>query len=153
MIGTKLWWGMLVASLAGCAVDTSGGADGEELAEAPQELRRNALSDRQQATVLKLIDDICGDTWCEGDHNFSFDRLECQKGCGGREGSCKMTFRIFSYDTDIETGPTFVRSCQTGEFTGFDSLVRTQGSFQSLQPAYYDALTECIAQVEAELPR
>ena len=153
MIGTKLWWGMLVVSLAGCAVDTSDGADDAELAAAPQELRRDALSGRQQATVLELIDDICGDTWCEGDHNFSFDRLECQKGCKGATGSCTMTFRVFAYDTDIETGPTFVRSCQFGEFTGFDSLVQTQGSYQALQPAYYDALNECISRVESELPR
>jgi hypothetical protein len=153
MFGTKLWWGMLCASLAGCAIDAGDGTDVEDIGEQTHELKPNALTSKQQATALKLIDDICGDTWCEGDHNFSFDRLVCQKGCAGRPGSCELTFRVFSYDTDVETGPTFVRSCPTGGFTGFESLVRTQGSYQSLQPAYYDALTECISRVEAELPQ
>jgi hypothetical protein len=151
MIGSRLWGAILATLLGGCAVEATGALDEQFLAEAPQELKRNTLSDREQATVLKLIDDICGDTWCEGDHNFRFDRLECQKGCGGKDGTCKLTFRVFSYDTDVETGPTFVRSCRTGAFTGFDSLV-TQGGFSSLEPAYYDALTACISRIEGELP-
>ena len=152
MIGKKLCWGMLLVSLVGCAFDTSA-SEADELGEATQELRRNALSPRQEATALKAIDDICGDTWCEGDHNFRFDRLECQKGCGRTAGSCQLTFRVFSYDTDLETGPTYVRSCGTGGFTGFDSLVSTQGSYQSLEPAYYDALSECISRIESALPQ
>jgi hypothetical protein len=143
-------------SLAGCAFDGSEDIEGAELGEAGHELRRQALSKRQEATALKLIDDICGDTWCEGDHNFRFDRLECRKGCAGSAGSagtCLLTFRVFSYDTDIETGPTYVRSCHTGEFSGFESLVSTQGSYQALQPAYYDALSECISLVEDALPQ
>lgn len=141
--------------LSGCALDTAEGPDEqlEDVAESTDALSRSALTKRQQATVLKLIDDICGDTWCEGDHNFRFDELDCRKGCGGRDGSCKMTFRIFSYDTDLETGPTYTRSCRTGGFAGFDSLVETHGTYQSLAPAYYDALTECISQVEDSLPR
>jgi hypothetical protein len=152
MIGKKLGCFVLLAALSGCAVDASSEADAVEAGEASQELRQNALSRPQQATVLKLIDDICGDTWCEGDHNFSFDRLDCQKACGARDGSCKLTFRVFSYDTDIETGPTYTRSCETSAFSGYDSLVRTQGTFQQLQPAYYDQLTACISRVEAALP-
>jgi len=153
MMGPKLCWLVLIASLGGCAFDASEGVDGEELGDAGQELRRQVLSKRQQATALKLIDDICGDTWCEGDHNFRFDGLECQKGCGGSAGSCDLLFRVFSYDTDIETGPTYVRSCRTGGFTGFESLVSTQGGYQALQPAYYDALSECISRVESALPQ
>lgn len=153
MIGTRCSWGVLALSLGGCALETSSVALEDGVATAPQELKRNALNAREQATVLKLIDDICGDTWCEGDHNFSFDRVECQRGCRGVKGICKLTFRTFSHDTDVATGPTFVRSCQTPGFSGFGSLVQTQGSYQSLQPDYYEALTECIAVVESELPQ
>lgn len=158
MIRNGLGCGVLVAvSLAGCAVDASGDTDleaaGEPAGEIAQELKRNALSRQQEAQALQLIDDICGDTWCEGDHNFRFDRLECQKSCGHAAGSCKLTFRIFSYDTDIDTGPTYVRSCETRGFTGYPSLVQTQGSYASLAPDYYSALTECISRVERQLPR
>src|SRR6188768_2859117 len=140
---TKLGWLVVIGSLLGCAVETSS-----------EELARSALSPRQEVTALKLIDDICGDTWCEGDHNFRFDRLECQSACGGHAGSCKLTFRLFSHETDIETGPTYTRSCKTPDFTGFDSLVETSSTgYQALQWSYYEALTECIALVESRLPR
>jgi hypothetical protein len=144
-------------ALVGCSFNT-GAAEaeeserGEEMAELSANLVKNALSRKQQATALKLIDDICGDTWCEGDHNFSFDRLECRAGCAGHAGSCELTFRIFSHDTDIETGPTYVRSCVTAGFTGFASLVDTTNGYQSLQPEYYSALSACIGDVEAQLP-
>src|ERR1043165_2452596 len=123
------YWGLLaLAGALGCAVDTGAAAvdDDESVGESVEALKKNALTAAQQATALKLIDDICGDTWCEGDHNFRFDRLVCQEGCRDRPGSCEMTFRVFSYDTDVDTGPTFVRSCRTTGFTGFDSLVRAQ---------------------------
>jgi|SRR6478735_141595 len=141
-----------VALLAGCALETTDDPR-EEVAASTDALSRPALNNRQEATVLKLIDDICGDTWCEGDNNFRFDRLECHAGCAGRDGSCRLTFRVFSYDTDVETGPTYTRSCTTSGFRNFDSLVKTSGSYQSLAPAYYDALTECISREEAALPR
>lgn len=146
--------GMLVlASLInGCAVDVSEPPE-ETTAGVEQPLAKNALSNTEAATVLQLVDNICGDTWCSGDYNFSFDRIQCHAGCAARPGSCKLTFRMFSYDTNLETGPTFTRSCRTQEFTGFESLVKTLRGRQSLQPDYYDALTECIARVESHLPR
>ena len=131
--------------------------DADEALEEPsavsEELARSALGPRQQATVLELIDGICGDTWCEGDHNFRFDSLHCRAGCRGHAGQCVLTFRIFGHDTDVETGPTYTRSCRTGGFTGFDSLVETHDHYQSLTSSYYGALTECISEVEDALPR
>jgi hypothetical protein len=146
------YWGLVaLAGALGCAVDTGGGADAETAGESSEALRKHALTAAQASTALKLIDDICGDTWCEGDHNFRFDQLVCHAGCGGRAGTCKLTFRLFSYDTDVETGPTYTRSCTTPGFTGFESLVQSTGTYQSLVPAYYEALTECIGRVESEL--
>jgi hypothetical protein len=144
----------LLAAGSGCAVDVDDlgtGGDGL-LAESTDALKRNGLTRQEEAVVLKAIDDICGDTWCEGDHNFSFDRLECVQGCSEQAGRCRLTFRVFSYDTDLETGPTYTRSCSTPGFAGFDSLVESVGDYHSLQPAYYDALTECIGRVESHLP-
>lgn len=145
----------LVVCCWGCAVDVDdshGGTD-EALAETTDALAQKGLTRQEEAVVLKAIDDICGDTWCEGDHNFSFDRLECRQGCAGDPGQCQLKFRVFSYDTDLETGPTYSRSCRTPGFTGFDSLVATYGDYHALQPAYYDALTACIGRVESQLPQ
>lgn len=148
-----LGWVVAIGLLAGCALETSADepSAAEEVASVSSELKRNALTRQQEATALKLIDDICGDTWCEGDHNFRFDRLECRTGCASKPGTCELTFRLFSYDTDIETGPTYTRTCKTHDFKGFASLVDTQGSYQTLNWDYYEALTACIARVESGL--
>jgi hypothetical protein len=142
---------IVLTMTGGCAFDIDG-LPPEETGISAQELSPSTLSRSESRTVLQLIDNICGDTWCEGDHNFSFDKIECRRGCSTRPGSCKLTFRLHSYDTTIEAGPTFTRACRTPGFTGFDSLVHTIGEYQSLQPSYYDALTECIARVESTLP-
>lgn len=152
MCWTK-WLGVaLLGTVAGCVADAGDSrAANEQFGETSDDLSRRGLTRRQEAIVLKAIDDICGDTWCEGEHNFSFERLECTVGCSGLPGSCRLTFRVFSYDTDLETGPTYTRSCQTPGFTGFNALVESFGEYHSLQPAYYDALSECIDRVESGL--
>ena len=144
----------IIVAGSGCAVDVNDSHEGadEGVSTMTDALTKKGLTKREEAIALKAIDDICGDTWCEGDHNFSFDRLECVPGCAGHPGHCQLNFRVFSYDTDLETGPTYTRSCRTPGFTGFDSLVATFADYHALQPAYYDALTACIGRVEAELP-
>jgi len=144
--------------LAGCAVDTSSAPEGTEAA--PESVGqseaalcgKNALTKPQQETVLKLIDDICGDTWCEGDNNFAFERLHCQSG-GPRAlngGTCTLTLRIIPR---VDTPPAYVRSCITPGYLGFSSLVDTASNgYQSLNWDYYLALTDCISQLEAALP-
>jgi hypothetical protein len=57
--------------LGGCAAELAP-EGAEDLGEAEAALCKNALSAAQEKTALKLIDDICGDTWCEGDNNFAF---------------------------------------------------------------------------------
>ena len=146
-----LVWSM---SALGCSAATDDASSVEpESAATEQELSSNALTKTQASTVLTLVDGICGDTWCEGDHNFRFDRIECSKACGKLPGTCRLTFRIFPYDSDVKTGPTFTRTCKTGGFQGFASLVETASNgYQALNWDYYDALSACINQVESELP-
>jgi hypothetical protein len=146
-----LLWG---TGALGCSARTSDAPEVESDAQSTQEdLTSNALTKKQASTVLKLVDDICGDSWCEGDHNFHFDRIECTRPCGHEPGSCRLTFRIFPYDSDLKTGPTYTRSCKTRGFQGFASLVDTAANGdQSLNWEYYDALSACIDQVESMLP-
>ena len=150
--------GLVLCALAvGCSADVSEGPSNVRETEAEQSaeaLSSSALTKKQASTVLKLIDDICGDSWCEGDHNFHFDQIQCQKPCGNtRAGTCQLTFRIFPYDSDLETGPSYVRTCKTRGFTGFSSLVDTAANgYQSLNWDYYDALSACISEVESQLP-
>lgn len=101
--------------------------------------------------MLKLIDDICGDTWCEGDHNFAFERLTCRAGTTNAPngGSCTLKLRLIPHD---DNSRSYRRTCTTGGFFGFDSLVETsQSGYPSLAWDYYLALTDCVALLESEL--
>jgi hypothetical protein len=145
---------LFTIALAGCAAATDGATldDSEPLGEGQSALCRNALSPAQEKVVLKLIDDICGDTWCEGDNNFAFDSLSCRSGSAHSPvgGSCTLKLDIIPR---VDDPPRYRRSCSTHGFTGFDSLVSTApNGYQSLQPAFYDALSECINRLEADLP-
>ena len=143
---------LLTIALTGCAVETGAPGDGE-VADSTEALCKNALSPAEEQTALKLIDDICGDTWCEGDNNFAFERLTCQaptpKSTSG--GACKLKLRIIPRD---DSGRSYTRVCSTAGFLGFDSLVDTGASgYQSLDWDYYLALTDCVSRLESQLPR
>lgn len=110
-----------------------------------EELGPGGLSRAEAAAVLDAIDDICGDTWCEGDHDFRFRKIVCNQ----RTSTCSLFFLMFPF----ETTPTFAswRTCKTGDYLGFTSLVETDASgVVALTPRYYDALTTCIARLEEE---
>ncbi|HYP74903.1 MAG TPA: hypothetical protein VER12_03040 [Polyangiaceae bacterium] len=147
----------VLVGASGCSV-ASADASSEQSSEsevsiATSELGVNGLTPKQARTALGLIDDICGDTWCEGDHNFRFDHLECTRPCGRTPGTCRLAFRIFPHDSQPSTGPSYARTCKTTGFTGFSSLVDTaQNGYQSLNWQFYDSLSACISRLEEQLP-
>ena len=153
----RMMMGISAAIATGCAApsdDEATGVEAESSVETfAQELSTSTLTKKQARTVLDLVDDICGDSWCEGDHNFHFDQIQCTRPCGKTPGTCRLAFRLFPYDSDLESGPTYTRTCKTLGFTGFSSLVETaQNGYQSLNWAFYDALSACISKLESELP-
>lgn len=136
--------------LSGCAGASPEVEDGEvaSLDGASEALQRSALTPAQAQTTLKLIDDICGDTWCEGDYDFGFRRLTCDK----TKRTCTLLLQLFSRDGEGAARKSYFRSCKTPGFTGFSSLVATApNGYQSLQSDYYDALSECISRIETKL--
>jgi hypothetical protein len=145
--------GMSALLLSACNADSGATPDVEIGEESPvetrvEELAGNALSPSQAATALKLIDDICGDTWCSGDYNFGFRRLTCSRAAE----SCTLTMQVFPRDPD-DPHRSYWRSCKTWGFDGFGSLVQTWSSgYQSLNDDYYDALTECTTRIVSHLP-
>lgn len=142
-----------VVLLAGCALES--GEDSSlaaPVARAESSLCRNALSTSEQKLALKLIDDICGDTWCEGDNNFAFDSLSCRAAApGANGGTCTLKLRIIPRTEDPVS---YSRTCTTNGFSGFASLVETASNgYQSLNWDYYLALTDCIDRLESALPQ
>lgn len=149
-----------IASLAcltfanGCAVEATSD-EPETLESTTSELcAKNALSPTEEKTALKLIDDICGDTWCEGDNNFAFKKLDCVAPTRARPGTCTLQLRIIPREGAAGYPRSFNRACTTPSFTGLASLVETSSSgYQSLQWDYYLALTDCISSLEDALRR
>jgi hypothetical protein len=122
--------------------------EGSALGSQSEALAPNALSAAQAKTVLRLIDDICGDTWCDGDYDFGFRRLSCSSALH----TCTLTLQAFPVEGVTALHRSYWRSCKTPGFAGFSSLVDTApNGYQSLTEGYYDLLGECISRVESNL--
>ncbi|HEY0465637.1 MAG TPA: hypothetical protein VGC79_15595, partial [Polyangiaceae bacterium] len=131
---------------SGSEVEVGEGAPAETREEA---LAGNALSPAQTNTALKLIDDICADTWCSGDYNWGFRRLTCTR----IARTCTLTLQVFPRERSASEPASYWRSCKTSGFLGFGSLVDTMNNgYQSLDEDYYDALTECTTRIVSHLP-
>src|SRR5689334_6137560 len=77
---TRMRISMLFLLLAGCAADATGPNVELESASA-DDLKADTISSltaAQAKTVLHLIDNTCGDTWCDGDFDFGFKKIVCQ---------------------------------------------------------------------------
>ena len=137
--------------LAACGAASPSDVEDSEatpVAAVTEALSTNALTPAEAKTTLKLVDDICGDTWCDGDYDFHFRRLTCN----GPAETCTLVFQVIPRDGVASPRPLFGRSCKTHGFTGFDSLVTTApNGYQSLDQSYYDELTECVSRIEEKL--
>jgi hypothetical protein len=142
-----------LASAVAASALACGNADSQVTPDEPVgsdelELTANALTHAESRAALQLIDNICGDTWCEGDYDFAFRRLTCSQ----ETGSCHLLFQIFPREGVPAERAMYWRSCRTAGFTGFDSLVDTApGGATSLRDDYYGALTTCIGGIEERL--
>ncbi len=104
------------------------------------------LNKAQSSTVLKLLDDVCGDSWCEGDYDWHFPKIVCHF----TPGTCTLTFRI----TDPNPTPpkTYWRSCKVSGLRSFEDLVDTApNGYQSLENGFYDDVSICIDHIEKDL--
>jgi len=143
----------LAAWLCGCSAGKSptlevSEAEPTDARSEAESLAKNALTAAQAKTALGLIDEICGDTWCDGDYDFGFRRLTCSKAAE----TCTLTLQVFPREGVASRAHSYWRSCKTADFAGFDSLVSTGPSgYQSLNDDYYDALSECLSRVVTNL--
>jgi len=151
-IGSFLVFGTLT-HLVGCGAAPNSTVEDADAAPIPigtttEALTVNALTKAEAKTALRLIDDICGDTWCDGDYDFGFRRIVCSTA----SASCTLTLQAFPRDGVESAHRSYWRSCKTHDFQGFDSLVDTApNGYQSLNQDYYDALTECMGRIESKL--
>lgn len=88
--------------------------------------------------ILREIDTICGDTWCESDFNFEFKALTF-----GEHGFT-LSFEMFLHPEGDEEQARFPGSCHLSDYrTPDDTSVVTENGFY-LKDEFYSALTDCI---------
>ncbi|MBU6153594.1 MAG: hypothetical protein KGP28_04765 [Bdellovibrionales bacterium] len=100
------------------------------------------LCRRDEKRVLFAIDQICGDTWCEGDYNFQFRRIRCNYTLG----TCVLEYRTAPWksagDEDYDWGKN--RICVIRNVNSLDQLIRADQVAASLREGPYEQITTCI---------
>lgn len=133
----------------------------------------NDLTSVQASTWETEIDNICGDTWCEGDFNWGFDEAKCDF----EKGICTMdltlmdrpyyrddkptalelkelevlrAFPSISVDLDYyeEEVSTYTKTCVMKDMKSLaDVLDEGETSYSEKS---YDLITDCITEMEEE---
>ena len=98
----------------------------------------------ERSEVILAIDDICGDSWCEGDYNFKFTKLACDK----INKSCELSFHFIKTNEQSAEIYSPVQICRFENIRNFNQL---KDSKYSLNEKFYDELTECIGIRQDEL--
>ena len=108
--------------------------------------QRYAVTAAQERVVLRLVDDICGDTWCEGEHAFRFRSFSCHP----RRG-CVLRVQLAPWSQEPLRWHT--RSARVVGFHRFgDMVVTAPGGHRSLQPAFYEAVGRAVRTMTASVP-
>lgn len=110
----------------------------------------NTLSEKQESIVLTSIDNICGDTWCEGDFNFDFYSLECS----AETNSCTLEADLIEYtysgdDYSDEKEIRYPSKCTIEGYSSFDSMLEDKDTrWPDLAWDFYEAVTDCVTTME-----
>lgn len=113
---------------------------------APPGIVRSTLTAAQERVVLRLVDDICGDTWCEGDHAMRFRRFSCHP----RRG-CLLTVQLASWSEGPRRWHT--RQARVLGFPRFVDMVSTAPTGErALRPAFFDAVGRAVRAMTDTVP-
>ena len=98
------------------------------------------LSSSQQASIVRAIDNICGDTWCEGDYDFKFNAFNCNS----KSAVCELSFQL----VDRSAEQALYSKKQVCSFGGMKSYQQIMDNDRSLNQDFYNQLNNCIGQKE-----
>lgn len=102
------------------------------------------FSAKQNLEIIRAIDNICGDTWCEGDYNYNFEKFSCLKSTN----KCELSFNLISRDESGLERKTSVGVCR---FQNIFSIRQIRQSANVLNENFLDELTRCIDRLEHEV--
>lgn len=111
------------------------------------DVRPYRLTHAESRVVLHLVDNICGDTWCEGDHAFRFRSFACHP----KRGACVLRVQIASWSEQPMRWRW--RAQRVRGFARYSDMVTTgPGGERSLRPAFYAAVGEAVRRIQATVP-
>ena len=109
----------------------------------------NSLSSAKSSLVLTLLDDACGDAWCEGDFEWAFKKLVCHFDAG----TCTITVLVTRPAWNGVPAASFWRACKMTALTRFSQLVETApNGYQSLTDRFFTKFDTCATKIEGSIP-
>lgn len=105
--------------------------------------------------VRKAIDNICGDTWCEGDYQFEFKTVTFDK--SGNQTLVDFTMTPYSSEQAISNEDKFSSVLVSPSFQvrcivkGYSDVSKIIDQDQSLNWDFYEAMTDCVSSLEQNL--
>jgi hypothetical protein len=115
--------------------------------EAEADLKADAatLTSSQQRTVLQVIDNTCGDTWCEGEFNYRFTRMACDFGAR----RCTLSATVITYDSPAKYYP---RACRITGISSYRSMIGGTSSNPRLTTTFFNKVDDCMNRWAATIP-
>lgn len=105
------------------------GSDKEEL-----------FSPQQNNQIVKAIDYICGDIWCEGYYDYKFISLSCDK----NNRDCELSFQFKESFDDRRVQYSPVQVCQIKDVSSFDHVMEDD---QYLNFGFINKLNDCFEEL------
>jgi hypothetical protein len=138
----SLWLVGIALCAVACAGKSAGGEDPST--GAAQDLKTttappppDGLTPAQTTNVLNLIDDHCGDAWCESDLDYSFDTFTCTFATG----ACTMSFVAIDKDTQSQ----HPLSCTFSGLKSFNDIVDTfPNGASDLVGSFFGQVDKCV---------
>jgi hypothetical protein len=153
-----VWLGMLLALVAvGCTRDA--GVTDQAADEAKLELSGTTASflpasDRlltaaEEEAVLREIDNICGDTWCEGDFDFAFRTLDCKRSTHECVFKFDFLHRVYASGEDEPTQTFHIPAeCTFADIRSPSDVIETERGRITYTDRLYDLVNACISERE-----
>lgn len=98
----------------------------------------------QKNDILRQIDNVCADTWCEGDYNFKFNEFTCDK----ERKTCELNFQFIKYDDNNTEILSSIKFCHFEKIKSYRQLMESK---HQLNENFYDDLSDCISDLEGSL--
>jgi hypothetical protein len=139
---------LLALTATACASADPGGAEvvlvDESEADADVKADTVGLTPAEEGDILRTIDTVCGDVWCEGDFDYRFKRLVCDFGAE----RCTLLAVVLPVGAD----KAYPRACRIRGLAEVSDLSGQDGTGSTLTPAFYEKVDACIGKWAGTIP-